>query len=62
MTTTDFVVTSRQVRDHVGMAELSLVRGDVTLQETDAIVNAANAGLAEGAGVCGAVFAAAGRE
>jgi O-acetyl-ADP-ribose deacetylase (regulator of RNase III) len=42
------------VRDLVDMAELSLVCGDVTLQETDAIVNAANAGLAEGGGVCGA--------
>ena len=61
MTTNGFVVTACQVRDHVEMAELSLVRGDVTVQDTDAIVNAANAGLAEGAGVCGAVFAAAGR-
>ena len=57
----DSLVGLHRTRDHVGMAELVLVRGDVTLQETDAIVNAANAGLAEGAGVCGAVFAAAGR-
>jgi len=49
------------MRDHVDMARLSLVRGDITLQDADAIVNAANSGLVEGAGVCGAVFAAAGR-
>ena len=57
----DSVADLHRTRDDVGMAELVLVRGDVTLQETDAIVNAANAALAEGAGVCGAVFAAAGR-
>ncbi|MBM3672694.1 MAG: O-acetyl-ADP-ribose deacetylase [Actinobacteria bacterium] len=34
--------------------------GDITAEATDAVVNAANAGLARGAGVCGAIFAAAG--
>jgi O-acetyl-ADP-ribose deacetylase (regulator of RNase III) len=45
----------------LGPAALELVTGDLVAQDTDAIVNAANAGLAEGGGVCGAIFAAAGR-
>ena len=39
---------------------LELVHGDITLETTDAIVNAANAHLAPGAGVCGAIRAAGG--
>lgn len=39
----------------VGNAEISLVEGDITEQDTDAIVNAANAQLVLGAGVAGAI-------
>jgi O-acetyl-ADP-ribose deacetylase (regulator of RNase III) len=39
---------------------LEALRGDITAQTTDAVVNAANPALARGAGVCGAIFAAAG--
>lgn len=39
---------------------LDAVSGDITTMTTDAVVNAANPELARGAGVCGAIFAAAG--
>lgn len=49
------------LRYRLGPADLELVVGDIVAQDTDAIVNAANEGLAEGGGVCGAIFRAAGR-
>lgn len=42
------------------MSTFEIHKNSITNLKTDAIVNAANSGLIEGGGVCGAIFKAAG--
>ncbi len=49
-----------EMEKKIGGTKLELVEGDITSQDTEAVVNAANKRLAPGGGVAGAIHSAAG--
>lgn len=56
----DAVPEAREPRRSGGTTRVEAMRADITTLDVDVVVNAANPALARGAGVCGAIFAAAG--